>query len=176
MDFPRIMIDALRGGSGKTILSIGLIAAWKKCNRSIAAFKKGPDYIDTGWLAMAADRPCYNLDTFLLETPQILQSFLDHTLQDDIAVIEGYRGLFDGIDLAGSTSTAELGCRQSGISSPSHQRSPGLGGRRSRVRSPRRKLRPTRRLRVRWWGQFDSSCRSSVLRLLWAWASSICEP
>jgi cobyrinic acid a,c-diamide synthase len=108
IDFPRIMVAALRGGSGKTILSIGLIAAWKKCNRSIAPFKKGPDYIDTGWLALAADRTCYNLDTFLLETPPILQSFLAHTRKDDIAVIEGNRGLYDGIDLAGSTSTAEL--------------------------------------------------------------------
>ncbi|MBT8366770.1 MAG: hydrogenobyrinic acid a,c-diamide synthase (glutamine-hydrolyzing) [Deltaproteobacteria bacterium] len=102
------MIAALRGGSGKTILSIGLIAAWKKRNRSIAPFKKGPDYIDTGWLALAANRPCYNLDTFLLETPQILQSFLTHTRAEDVAVIEGNRGLYDGIDLAGSTSTAEL--------------------------------------------------------------------
>jgi cobyrinic acid a,c-diamide synthase len=108
MDFSRIMIAALRGGSGKTILSIGLIAAWKKCNKSIAPFKKGPDYIDTGWLALAAGRPCYNLDTFLLETPDILKSFLAHTRKDDIAVIEGNRGLYDGIDLAGSTSTAEL--------------------------------------------------------------------
>jgi cobyrinic acid a,c-diamide synthase len=102
------MIAALRGGSGKTILSIGLIAAWKKRNKSIAPFKKGPDYIDAGWLALAAGRPCYNLDTFLLKTPQIIQSFIAHTHKDDIAVIEGNRGLFDGIDLAGSTSTAEL--------------------------------------------------------------------
>ena len=102
------MIAALRGGSGKTILSIGLIAAWKKHKKSIAPFKKGPDYIDTGWLALAAGRPCYNLDTFLLETPQLLQSFTAHTHKNDIAVIEGNRGLFDGIDLAGSTSTGEL--------------------------------------------------------------------
>ena len=102
------MIAALRGGSGKTILSTGLIAAWKKRNKSIAPFKKGPDYIDTGWLALAAGRPCYNLDTFLLKTPQILQSFQAHTRKEDIAVIEGNRGLYDGIDLAGSTSTAEL--------------------------------------------------------------------
>jgi cobyrinic acid a,c-diamide synthase len=105
---PRILIAALRGGSGKTILSVGLIAAWKKHKKSIAPFKKGPDYIDTGWLALAAGRPCYNLDTFLLEAPQILQSFLAHTRNADIAVIEGNRGLYDGIDLAGSTSTAEL--------------------------------------------------------------------
>jgi len=105
---PRILIAALRGGSGKTILSIGLIAAWKKRHKSIAPFKKGPDYIDTGWLALAAGRPCYNLDTFLLDTPQILQSFLLHSGKADIAVIEGNRGLYDGIDLVGSTSTAEL--------------------------------------------------------------------
>ena len=105
---PRVLIAALRGGSGKTILSIGLIAAWKKRNMSVAPFKKGPDYIDTGWLALAANRPCYNLDTFLLASPQIVQSFLIHTHPDDIAVIEGNRGLYDGIDLAGSTSTAEL--------------------------------------------------------------------
>ena len=108
MGFPRIIIAALRGGSGKTILSVGLIAAWKKLEKSIAPFKKGPDYIDTGWLALAAGRPCYNLDTFLLEPHQIIQSFQMHTLKDDIAVIEGNRGLYDGIDLAGSTSTAEL--------------------------------------------------------------------
>ena len=106
--FPRIIIAALRGGSGKTILSVGLIAAWKKSKKSIAPFKKGPDYIDTGWLALAAGRPCYNLDTFLLRPPQIIQSFQIHTLKGDIAVIEGNRGLYDGIDLAGSTSTAEL--------------------------------------------------------------------
>ena len=66
MEFPRIMIAALRGGSGKTILSIGLIAAWRNLGKSIAPFKKGPDYIDAGWLALAAGRPCYNLDSFLL--------------------------------------------------------------------------------------------------------------
>ena len=106
--FPRIIIAALRGGSGKTILSVGLIAAWKKLKKSIAPFKKGPDYIDTGWLALAAGRPCYNLDTFLLEPARIIQSFQTHALKGDIAVIEGNRGLYDGIDLAGSTSTAEL--------------------------------------------------------------------
>mgnify|MGYP003565452615 CR=1 FL=1 len=102
------MVAALRGGSGKTILSIGLIAAWKKRNQSIAPFKKGPDYIDTGWLALAAGRPCYNLDSFLLSQSDNLDSFLSHSIDNDISVIEGNRGLYDGIDLEGSTSTAEL--------------------------------------------------------------------
>jgi cobyrinic acid a,c-diamide synthase len=108
MDFPRILIAALRGGSGKTILSIGITAAWKSFGRKITPFKKGPDYIDAGWLALAAGRPCYNLDTFLTQKELILESFFIHSNKGDIAVIEGNRGLYDGIDIQGSTSTAEL--------------------------------------------------------------------
>ena len=108
MDFPRIVIAALRGGSGKTILSLGIIAAWKSLGKKIAPFKKGPDYIDAGWLALAAGRPCYNLDTFLIDPEQVLSSFVSRSAGHDIAVIEGNRGLYDGIDLMGSTSTAEL--------------------------------------------------------------------
>ena len=105
---PRIVISALRGGSGKTVLSIGMIAVWKELSKSIAPYKKGPDYIDAGWLSMAAGRPCYNLDTFLSSEEQILSSFCSHTKPNDLAVIEGNRGLFDGIDIQGNTSTAEL--------------------------------------------------------------------
>jgi cobyrinic acid a,c-diamide synthase len=108
MEFPRIIIAALRGGSGKTLLSIGIIAALGESGKSIAPFKKGPDYIDAGWLALAAGRPCYNLDSFLLSQADNLQSFLSHSIDSDMSVIEGNRGLYDGIDLAGSTSTAEL--------------------------------------------------------------------
>lgn len=106
--FPGLVIAALRGGAGKTLLSIGIIAAWTELKKSIAPYKKGPDYIDAGWLAMAAGRPCYNLDTFLIEKEQVLHSFQTHTCANDIAVIEGNRGLYDGIDIKGSTSTAEL--------------------------------------------------------------------
>jgi len=108
MDFPRILISALRGGAGKTIVSIGITAAWKESGKHVTPFKKGPDYIDAGWLSLAAGRPCYNLDTFLIKTPQIFQSFFSHSTTDGISVIEGNRGLYDGIDIKGSTSTAEL--------------------------------------------------------------------
>ncbi|MBW1835502.1 MAG: cobyrinate a,c-diamide synthase [Deltaproteobacteria bacterium] len=108
MNVPRIIISALRGGAGKTVLSIGIIAAWKALGISIAPFKKGPDYIDTGWLALAAGRPCYNLDTFLIPQEKVFESFRSHAHAGDIAVIEGNRGLYDGIDMEGSTSTAEI--------------------------------------------------------------------
>jgi cobyrinic acid a,c-diamide synthase len=76
--------------------------------RRVVPFKKGPDYIDAGWLALAASRPCFNLDTFLISADHIVESFLFHAAFGDVAVIEGNRGLYDGIDLEGSTSTAEL--------------------------------------------------------------------
>ncbi|GBC62027.1 cobyrinic acid a,c-diamide synthase [Desulfonema ishimotonii] len=107
-DFPRIFIAGLRGGTGKTTLSIGIIAAWRKLGRSVAPYKKGPDYIDAGWLTLAAGRPCYNLDTFLVEKESVRHSFLSHTRPGDIAVIEGNRGLYDGIDVEGATSSAEV--------------------------------------------------------------------
>ena len=108
MEFPRILIAALHGGAGKTILSIGITAAWRTLGKQVAPFKKGPDYIDAGWLALAAGRPCHNLDTFLIQEQAILQSFLFNSQTNDIAVIEGNRGLYDGIDIEGRTSTAEL--------------------------------------------------------------------
>jgi cobyrinic acid a,c-diamide synthase len=108
MNFPGIVIGALRGGSGKTILSVGAVAAWKKLGKKVVPFKKGPDYIDTGWLALAAGQPCYNLDTFLIDQQHVISSFQTHIQNQDITVIEGNRGLFDGVDLQGRTSTAEL--------------------------------------------------------------------
>jgi cobyrinic acid a,c-diamide synthase len=108
MAFPRILIAALRGGSGKTMISLGLIASWRKRGMAITPFKKGPDFIDAGWLARAAGRPCHNLDTFLMPAGKILLSFTHRALPSDLSVIEGNRGLYDGIDLEGTTSTSEL--------------------------------------------------------------------
>ncbi len=105
---PGIVIAGLRGGSGKTIISLGITAAWKEKGFKVSPFKKGPDYIDAGWLSRAAGRPCYNLDTFLCFPSTVVQSYLHNSKNSDIAVVEGNRGLYDGIDTDGSTSTAEL--------------------------------------------------------------------
>jgi cobyrinic acid a,c-diamide synthase len=106
---PRIIVAALKGGSGKTILSLGLTSAWRGMGHRVAAFKKGPDFIDSGWLSFAAGRPCYNLDPFLMNPEQIVNSLLLNSAGADISVIEGNRGLFDGLDLDGCCSTGELG-------------------------------------------------------------------
>jgi len=105
---PRLVISAVRGGLGKTTLSLGIIAAWRNQGKQIASFKKGPDFIDAGWLGAAAGRPCYNLDLFLMEEENILRSLARHTNGMDAAVIEGNRGLYDGVDESGTYSTARL--------------------------------------------------------------------
>ncbi|MGE5300437.1 MAG: cobyrinate a,c-diamide synthase [Acidobacteriota bacterium] len=106
--FPRIIIAGLKGGSGKTTLSLGLIAAWREEGLAVAPFKKGPDYIDAGWLSAAAGRRCFNLDPFLTGDEKIRASFVAHFGDADVAVVEGNRGLYDGMDAAGTFSTAEL--------------------------------------------------------------------
>jgi len=108
LTMPRLAISATRGGLGKTTISIGITSAWRKQGRRVAVFKKGPDFIDAGWLGAAADRPCYNLDLFMMEQESILRSFGKHTADADVAVIEGNRGLYDGVDESGTYSTARL--------------------------------------------------------------------
>lgn len=105
---PRLVISAVRGGLGKTTVTLGIIGAWKKQGKIVAPFKKGPDYIDAGWLGAAAGRACYNLDLFLMDEENILRSFTRHSKEADVAVIEGNRGLHDGVNAAGTFSTARL--------------------------------------------------------------------
>lgn len=105
---PRVVLAGLRGGSGKTILTLGLIAALRGMGYKVAPFKKGPDFIDAGWHTFAAERQCYNLDSFLMTDEQILSSFVFRSQGADICLVEGNRGLYDGLDVSGGCSTAEL--------------------------------------------------------------------
>ena len=73
--FPRILIGAFRGGAGKTLVSLGLLASWRSRGKGLSVFKKGPDYIDAAWLSSAASAPCYNLDTYLMGEEGVLRSF-----------------------------------------------------------------------------------------------------
>ena len=105
---PRIVIAGLKGGSGKTTLTSGLLKLWRDTGRAVVPFKKGPDYIDAGWLSAASGSPCYNLDTFIIPEERIMASFLGRSEAAGAAVIEGNRGLFDGMDARGTYSTASL--------------------------------------------------------------------
>ncbi|MGQ9694215.1 MAG: cobyrinate a,c-diamide synthase [Thermodesulfobacteriota bacterium] len=105
---PRILVAALRGGAGKTLLSLALISAFKKQGKKVVPFKKGPDYIDAAWLTLAAQNLCHNLDLFLMEREAIQYSFWKHALDAELSIVEGNRGLYDGLDAEGSQSTAAL--------------------------------------------------------------------
>jgi cobyrinic acid a,c-diamide synthase len=106
--YPRILIAGTSGDCGKTLVTIGLIAAWRREGRNVAAFKKGPDYIDAAWLSLAAGRPARNLDSWMMGSDGVLDSFAVHAAGNGISVIEGNRGLHDGEDARGTHSSAEL--------------------------------------------------------------------
>jgi len=107
-NYPRIVIGGLAGDSGKTIVSCSLLACLKERGVNIAAFKKGPDYIDAAWLSLFSGKPARNLDTYMMGFHKVKNSFIENAVVDGINIIEGNRGLFDGGDLAGTHSTAEV--------------------------------------------------------------------
>lgn len=101
-------ISAAHKSSGKTTLSIGLSAALRDRGLAVQPFKKGPDYIDPLWLSATCDRPCLNLDFFTMQRREIEQGFAAAMATADVGVIEGNKGLYDGLDLDGSNSNAAL--------------------------------------------------------------------
>lgn len=105
---PRVILAGLSGGAGKTICTLGLCRALGRAGHGVAPFKKGPDYIDAVWLGLAAGRPATNLDPFFLDADTLRALFLERSRELDVAVVEGNRGLFDGLDREGSCSTAAL--------------------------------------------------------------------
>jgi cobyrinic acid a,c-diamide synthase len=104
----RIYISAAHKSSGKTTVSIGLCAALRQRDLTVQSFKKGPDYIDPYWLALATGRNCYNLDFYTMERDEILTLMQEKSRDADISLIEGNKGLYDGLDLDGSNSNAAL--------------------------------------------------------------------
>lgn len=104
----RLLISAAHKSSGKTTLSTGLCAALAARGLRVQPFKKGPDYIDPLWLGRAAGRPCVNLDFHTQERDEILELAERYARDADVTLVEGNKGLFDGVDLEGSNSNAAL--------------------------------------------------------------------
>lgn len=103
-----IVVAGLGGGSGKSVVAVGLTAYFASQGKKVLPFKKGPDYIDAGWLSLAAGEECYNLDPFLMSKEQLLSSYEQRAADAEMIIVEGNRGLFDGVDAHGGYSTAEL--------------------------------------------------------------------
>lgn len=104
----RFLISAAHKSSGKTTISIGLGAALTKRGLRVQSFKKGPDYIDPMWLSLATHQPCYNLDPYLCNTDELIDAYSHRALGADVCLVEGNKGLHDGIALDGSNSNAAV--------------------------------------------------------------------
>ncbi|VAW65378.1 Protein similar to cobyrinic acid a,c-diamide synthetase clustered with dissimilatory sulfite reductase [hydrothermal vent metagenome] len=102
------LISAAHKSSGKTTLSIGLCAALTESGSIVQPFKKGPDYIDPMWLSKAASRDCHNLDFYTMHQDEIIETVKHYSRATDITLIEGNKGLHDGLNLDGSNSNAAL--------------------------------------------------------------------
>lgn len=104
----RFLVSAAHKSSGKTTVSLGLGAALRARGLAVQPFKKGPDYIDPLWLAAATGRTCRNLDPYLTPLDEVRDTFLRHAAQADVALVEGNKGLYDGLAIDGSNSNAAL--------------------------------------------------------------------
>ncbi len=105
---PRLVIAGTASNVGKTILTAGLIAAFKARGLTVQSFKVGPDYIDAAYLAHVSGRPCRNLDSWMLGEGALRQVLAQGVLGVDLALVEGMLGLFDGRGGNTDGSTADV--------------------------------------------------------------------
>ncbi|WP_029008522.1 cobyrinate a,c-diamide synthase [Azospirillum halopraeferens] len=104
----RLFISAAHKSSGKTTVTLGLCAALAARGLAVQPFKKGPDYIDPMWHGLAAGRICRNLDFYTQGAEGIPGFYHRHAAGADVALIEGNKGLYDGVDPEGRDSGAAL--------------------------------------------------------------------
>ena len=102
------LITSTRKSSGKTTITIGLSRILNRMKYNLATFKKGPDYIDPLWISKASKTSCYNLDFNTMSTAEIKKLFKLKTQNTALNLIEGNKGLFDGVSLDGSDSNAAM--------------------------------------------------------------------
>ncbi|MBE6499249.1 MAG: Ni-sirohydrochlorin a,c-diamide synthase [Methanobrevibacter thaueri] len=93
----RIILAGTGSAVGKTTIATGIMKALSE-KYNVQPFKVGPDYIDPSYHTLATNNTSRNLDSFFMKKGQIRDSYLKAMQDKDIAVIEGVRGLYEGID------------------------------------------------------------------------------
>ena len=99
---PGLVISAPSSGSGKTTVTLGLIAAFRARGLDVQPFKCGPDYIDPAFHAAAAGRASMNLDSWAMD-PGTLATRIAAQPPADLMLAEGAMGLFDGVASPGES-------------------------------------------------------------------------
>lgn len=100
-----LIIAAPSSGSGKTVVTLGILAALKARGLSVSSLKAGPDYIDPAFHGQATGRPCFNLDPWAMRKETLQATISEASTDSDLLIVEGVMGLFDGATLdLGSTA------------------------------------------------------------------------
>ena len=102
VNIPRVMFAAMRSGSGKTTVTCGVLAALKKQNIKVQAYKCGPDYIDPMFHRTVLGIDTGNLDTFFAGADAIGHILVRDLRDAEMCVMEGVMGYYDGV---GGTTT-----------------------------------------------------------------------
>jgi cobyrinic acid a,c-diamide synthase len=100
---PGFVIAGTHSGSGKTTVTLGIMAALSKKGYSVQPFKAGPDFIDSGLHKLATGRVSRNLDLWMCGEEYVRSCYTQNGSNTDISVVEGVMGLYDG-----DRSTAHL--------------------------------------------------------------------
>lgn len=103
-----LIIAAPQSGSGKTVVTLGLLRHLRNRGMRVAAAKAGPDYIDPSFLTAACGAPCRNLDAWAMRHETLAAAVQTLEAGAEIVLCEGAMGLFDGAGIAGAGSAAEL--------------------------------------------------------------------
>ena len=97
MKVPRILLAAGASGSGKTLITCGILQALINRGLKPCSFKCGPDYIDPMFHSKVIGAKSRNLDTFFADGDILRYILADNSRDCDIAVIEGVMGYYDGL-------------------------------------------------------------------------------
>jgi cobyrinic acid a,c-diamide synthase len=109
VSIPRLVVAGISSGSGKTSITLGLVAALRSRGRTVQTFKVGPDFIDCAYLAHASRRPCRNLDSWMLGDDGVRRSLAQGAVGADAVIVEGVGGIYDGHGMAGDAGPTAQG-------------------------------------------------------------------
>lgn len=115
MRMKAILLGGAQSGTGKTLLTLGLLRALARRCLRVQPFKCGPDYIDTGWHQAVSGVASHNLDGYMLGTETLSGLFARHMSSADVGVIEGVMGLYDGLGSDGGECSSAALAKQLGV-------------------------------------------------------------